>query len=40
VKLDQSFGVAAPIDVVRRALNDLERIPPYLPGANPEDAGG
>jgi carbon monoxide dehydrogenase subunit G len=33
MKLDQSFEVAAPIDVVWRALNDLERVAPCLPGA-------
>src|SRR5262249_20693071 len=33
VKLDQSFDVAAPIEDVWRALNDLERVAPCLPGA-------
>jgi uncharacterized protein len=33
VKLEQSFEVAAPIDQVWTALNDLERVAPCLPGA-------
>jgi carbon monoxide dehydrogenase subunit G len=33
MKLEQSFDVDAPIDVVWRALNDLERVAPCLPGA-------
>jgi uncharacterized protein len=33
VKLEQSFEVAAPIDQVWAALNDLERVAPCLPGA-------
>ena len=33
MKLEQSFDVAAPLDVVWRALNDLERVAPCLPGA-------
>src|SRR4051794_39995906 len=33
MKLEQSFEVQAPIDVVWRALNDLERVAPCLPGA-------
>src|SRR3954454_13088489 len=33
MKLEQSFEVAAPLDVVWRALNDLERVAPCLPGA-------
>src|SRR3954451_10926798 len=33
MKLEQSFDVQAPIDVVWRALNDLERVAPCLPGA-------
>ena len=33
MKLEQSFEVAAPIDQVWRALNDLERVAPCLPGA-------
>jgi carbon monoxide dehydrogenase subunit G len=33
VKLEQSFEVAAPIDEVWTALNDLERVAPCLPGA-------
>ena len=33
VKLEQSFEVAAPIDEVWAALNDLERVAPCLPGA-------
>jgi carbon monoxide dehydrogenase subunit G len=34
MKLEQSFDVQAPIDVVWRALNDLERVAPCLPGAS------
>jgi len=34
VKLEQSFEVAAPIDEVWTALNDLERVAPCLPGAS------
>jgi carbon monoxide dehydrogenase subunit G len=34
MKLEQSFDVNAPIDVVWRALNDLERVAPCLPGAS------
>jgi carbon monoxide dehydrogenase subunit G len=33
MKLEQSFEVQAPIDVVWAALNDLERVAPCLPGA-------
>jgi uncharacterized protein len=33
MKLEQSFEVQAPIDEVWRALNDLERVAPCLPGA-------
>jgi uncharacterized protein len=33
MKLEQSFEVAAPIDEVWTALNDLERVAPCLPGA-------
>jgi carbon monoxide dehydrogenase subunit G len=33
MKLEQSFEVAAPIDDVWTALNDLERVAPCLPGA-------
>jgi carbon monoxide dehydrogenase subunit G len=33
MKLEQSFEVHAPIDVVWVALNDLERVAPCLPGA-------
>jgi carbon monoxide dehydrogenase subunit G len=33
MKLEQSFEVPAPIDVVWVALNDLERVAPCLPGA-------
>ncbi len=33
MKLEQTFDVQAPIDVVWRALNDLERVAPCLPGA-------
>ena len=33
MKLEQSFDVAAPIDQVWHALNDLERVAPCLPGA-------
>jgi uncharacterized protein len=34
VKLEQSFEVEAPIDVVWRALIDVERVTPCLPGAS------
>jgi uncharacterized protein len=34
MKLEQSFEVQAPIDVVWVALNDLERVAPCLPGAS------
>jgi uncharacterized protein len=34
MKLEQSFEVQAPIDVVWTALNDLERVAPCLPGAS------
>jgi carbon monoxide dehydrogenase subunit G len=33
MKLEQSFEVHAPIEVVWTALNDLERVAPCLPGA-------
>jgi carbon monoxide dehydrogenase subunit G len=33
MKLEQSFEVAAPIEQVWHALNDLERVAPCLPGA-------
>ncbi len=33
MKLEQSFEVAAPLDQVWAALNDLERVAPCLPGA-------
>jgi uncharacterized protein len=33
MKLEQSFEVAAPIEAVWAALNDLERVAPCLPGA-------
>jgi len=33
MRLEQSFEVAAPIDEVWTALNDLERVAPCLPGA-------
>jgi len=33
MKLEQSFEVAAPVDQVWAALNDLERVAPCLPGA-------
>jgi carbon monoxide dehydrogenase subunit G len=42
VKLEQSFQVAAPIEEVWLALNDLERVAPCLPGATitgHDDAG-
>jgi carbon monoxide dehydrogenase subunit G len=42
MKLEQSFDVAAPIDQVWHALNDLERVAPCLPGAaitNHDDDG-
>src|SRR4051794_12585364 len=34
MKMEQSFEVAAPIDVVWAALIDIERVAPCLPGAN------
>ena len=34
MKLEQSFEVGAPIDVVWNALVDLERVAPCLPGAS------
>src|SRR4051794_40968354 len=34
MKMEQSFEVAAPIDVVWQALIDVERIAPCLPGAS------
>ena len=37
MKLEQSFEVAAPIDQVWAALNDLERVAPCLPGATITD---
>jgi uncharacterized protein len=37
MKLEQSFEVAAPIDQVWHALNDLERVAPCLPGASITD---
>ena len=37
MKLEQSFEVHAPIDVVWSALNDLERVAPCLPGATITD---
>jgi carbon monoxide dehydrogenase subunit G len=37
VKLEQTFEVAAPIDAVWAALNDLERVAPCLPGASITD---
>ena len=37
MKLEQSFEVAAPIDEVWTALNDLERVAPCLPGASITD---
>ena len=37
MKLEQSFEVAAPIDQVWAALNDLERVAPCLPGASITD---
>jgi hypothetical protein len=39
MKLDQAFDVAAPIEDVWRALNDLERVAPCLPGATITLAG-
>jgi uncharacterized protein len=33
MKLEQTFDVAAPLDQVWAALNDLERVAPCLPGA-------
>jgi uncharacterized protein len=40
MKLEQSFEVAAPIDQVWHALNDLERVAPCLPGAAITDHDG
>ena len=37
MKLEQSFDVAAPIEQVWHALNDLERVAPCLPGATITD---
>ena len=34
MKLEQSFEVDAPLDVVWKALIDIERVAPCLPGAN------
>jgi carbon monoxide dehydrogenase subunit G len=34
MKMEQSFDVAAPIDEVWKALIDIERVAPCLPGAN------
>jgi uncharacterized protein len=34
MKLEQTFDVAAPLDQVWAALNDLERVAPCLPGAS------
>lgn len=42
MKLEQSFDVQAPVGEVWRALNDLERVAPCLPGATitgHDDAG-
>ncbi len=33
MKLEQSFEVAAPLEVVWEALIDVERVAPCLPGA-------
>jgi carbon monoxide dehydrogenase subunit G len=39
VKLEHSFQVAAPLDRVWEALNDVERVAPCLPGAEITEAG-
>jgi uncharacterized protein len=39
VKLEQSFEVRAPIDVVWETLIDIERVAPCLPGAEITEAG-
>jgi len=39
MKLDQSFEVKAPLDEVWRALIDVERVAPCLPGAEVTEAG-
>lgn len=39
MKLEQSFRVAAPVDEVWRALIDVQRVAPCLPGAEVTDAG-
>jgi uncharacterized protein len=39
MKLDQSFEVKAPVDEVWRALIDVERVAPCLPGAEVTEAG-
>lgn len=38
MKLEQSFSVAAPLDAVWEALNDVERVAPCLPGAEITEA--
>ncbi|MDX6727822.1 MAG: uncharacterized protein QOK49_2627, partial [Baekduia sp.] len=39
MKLEQSFSVAAPADEVWKALIDVERVAPCLPGAEITEAG-
>ena len=39
MKLDQSFEIKAPLDEVWRALIDVERVAPCLPGAEVTEAG-
>lgn len=39
MKLEQSFTIDAPIDVVWETLIDVERVAPCLPGAQIEEAG-
>jgi uncharacterized protein len=40
MKLEQSFTVAAPPDVVFAALTDVARVAPHLPGAQIDEASG
>lgn len=40
MKLEQSFRVAAPVDEVWRALVDVQRVAPCLPGAEVTEADG
>src|SRR3954447_13013210 len=39
MKLDQSFEVKAPVDEVWKALIDIERVAPCLPGAEVTEKG-